>query len=843
MKKNQFDKLVYIFIVLCSCLCSCNKNNKDSEESLKDAMNIVYTNAVSTEQESCEIELESALVEETDYGQTDEKYVYWEDAENYIFYSDELHGFINSNGEIYKTYIDEENVYKYMDFNFTVRIYDNRDDGNEEKWGCSAVYPVEKTDSLEYDWYFIDKDLTPVFLYTGLENNSRISFSGTKVIFVKNCEIVKENDYGTILEKGDLYLYDSEKNEFMFIDNDVTDYQISSNGKYILYSKYINSYNEENYFSWIKVAADDLQYKEEVADSLTIKELGEKIEWIISDTGYVYILSEFYVENDWYFIKEIYLSGQLYCVKNKQISALLPQKDGKYTLLANQTLDEFMFYDTYGLFYYFSGMENAKYVPLLECTVYLPISYVKKGIRTNTESLDNVVISGQDGIYIFKSSSQSIEKIADAEKVDIVVSANKDCLIYAEEEDEEGKLYMITEYNGNPISKILNIPLDNGVMATLDLCSIYAISDEEEIEYDDICLLYSGEVYILSDNALYKMDSDMAGKTKVADNIKKLCGNYREMWLICESMDGKGYFCKGNELVELLWYNQQVASVEKYYAEGVGTDAYYEKEEYDMQGRKTAQISYNTLHEINYMVRYEYSNDGRETTEKKYDGTGSLAYEYTYYYDADGKLEKCVRQSNDDNSIKNTEYYEYDSDGKLIKKTTYDEFGNLNGYPTEYSYDEFGNLTEEFVIDSLTGVKKQSKTYTNIYTDGYLSAVIKQYGNSYYKLEYDSQGRLIGEADSDIEGNVKYYYGQWEYSNYSGRMTKYISYGSVNSYRYDSYGNMTGWYQDGELKYAFKNIYEYGEDGSLKEYHYVIYTDVDNQEKMDLDSYTYTTYY
>ena len=121
-------------------------------------------------------------------------------------------------------------------------------------------------------------------------------------------------------------------------------------------------------------------------------------------------------------------------------------------------------------------------------------------------------------------------------------------------------------------------------------------------------------------------------------------------------------------------------------------EAYYEKEEYDEDGKLMACTNYNSMHKMKNMTRYEYNESGLKSKETYFDEEGHLVYEYTYFYNSDGRLEKCVKESNEASSITYTENYEYDAKGNLIKKTTYDEYGNMNGYPTEYKYDKYGNM-------------------------------------------------------------------------------------------------------------------------------------------------------
>lgn len=145
-----------------------------------------------------------------------------------------------------------------------------------------------------------------------------------------------------------------------------------------------------------------------------------------------------------------------------------------------------------------------------------------------------------------------------------------------------------------------------------------------------------------------------------------------------------------------------------------------------------------------YTKYYEYSNTGNMLLEKvpvQVDKDGSVLYHIEKYeYDSNSNVicKKVLANANEEDSKYTKTQYEYDSNNNLIKVEDYDISGKIQSI-AQYYYDENNNKVRQYsgLTDPLT-------------INGLDDVVAgKDEDYSVIKYEYDSNGNLIKETDSN----------------------------------------------------------------------------------------------
>ena len=199
-------------------------------------------------------------------------------------------------------------------------------------------------------------------------------------------------------------------------------------------------------------------------------------------------------------------------------------------------------------------------------------------------------------------------------------------------------------------------------------------------------------------------------------------------------------------------------------------------------------------------VEYEHDALGRIVLEKR-NGAAKLRY----IYQCEGALGRQEELDVNGNVIR-TVNYEYDSLGRLIRSWEEAPEGGsmVRQKATEHLYDTSNRLTEQ------TFQTKDGITYSEEYDynsdDGSLSGMTTSSGE-YIGMHYDSLKRLSVKGNSSRR--VSYEYKDVGTDGTSTQVTKinYVGAGDLQSlsYEYDSLGNITKVYQNGEVlsEYAY----------------------------------------
>jgi len=244
---------------------------------------------------------------------------------------------------------------------------------------------------------------------------------------------------------------------------------------------------------------------------------------------------------------------------------------------------------------------------------------------------------------------------------------------------------------------------------------------------------------------------------------------------------------------------------------GNGTYSTYSYNDYD---EVTAIEHYSKDGTLTGFNRYTYNTDNLVATKETSEGT------WSYSYDKVGQLTSAVLKDTSNNVLR-SENYTYDAMGNRTKSvidgvtTTYtynnmNQIVSANGFA--YKYDADGNLLED---------EKRSYTWT---TDNRVASETDKATGQTWTYTYDALGNRISSTTNgvtttytvDANGNVlaEYVNGKWSRSYYQGNnlagwtsaegeyffnydilgSTGSITAGNgsiVNSYSYDSFGNIT----------------------------------------------------
>lgn len=244
-----------------------------------------------------------------------------------------------------------------------------------------------------------------------------------------------------------------------------------------------------------------------------------------------------------------------------------------------------------------------------------------------------------------------------------------------------------------------------------------------------------------------------------------------------------------------------------------GALAYFNKFEYDSEGRKIlsedyftngnissrskydehgSQILYENFYEdgrlsSRHTYKYTYDKIGNVTLKESFDANGSQAGSVKNEYNRNGKL-KSSQRCLADGSVYSSSESKFDENGNEVLCEYFGQNGQLMHY-VEYKYYDDGSCKEEKRFDSAHNV-----TYETTYDEHGNKTLEKSYDengdiNAHMSYAYDAYGNLIAYKEHDKSGKVKY----------------------KAKYKHNKYGLDTSWIcfdGNGKQTYERKNEYE-----------------------------------
>ena len=239
--------------------------------------------------------------------------------------------------------------------------------------------------------------------------------------------------------------------------------------------------------------------------------------------------------------------------------------------------------------------------------------------------------------------------------------------------------------------------------------------------------------------------------------------------------------------------------------------------------------SYNEWQELDGITEYDKSENAVNSIRYRYDAESRIVSKsdssgtWSYSYDKAGRLIRAVQTSNDGSTVLHSEEYAYDSAGNRLSsvidgETKLYSYDNRNRIVScndfAYRYDADGNLLEdeERVYTWTAGnrvlsetLKSSGQTWTHGYdalgnrvqveTDGVVTTytvdangnVLAEYVNGIFVRSYIQGNQLAAFVDAN--GNTYYYSSDLLGSTIGITDDQGVT---VNSYLYDSFGNVLG---------------------------------------------------
>ena len=158
--------------------------------------------------------------------------------------------------------------------------------------------------------------------------------------------------------------------------------------------------------------------------------------------------------------------------------------------------------------------------------------------------------------------------------------------------------------------------------------------------------------------------------------------------------------------------------------------------QYNEDGNKTEEISYNGDGELSGKKKYQYDKDGNNTEMISYNGDGKVHMKYKYQYDEDGNKTETISYKGDREIIYRTNY-QYDKDGNNTEMISYKGDGELYS-KFKHQYDKDGNNTETISYKGDREIDRKWK-YQYIELDKLKNWIVKTYSGSlaenFYKLK------------------------------------------------------------------------------------------------------------
>jgi antitoxin component YwqK of YwqJK toxin-antitoxin module len=181
---------------------------------------------------------------------------------------------------------------------------------------------------------------------------------------------------------------------------------------------------------------------------------------------------------------------------------------------------------------------------------------------------------------------------------------------------------------------------------------------------------------------------------------------------------------------------------------------------YDLQGKLTAEVSYNSDGSLSRKTVHTHDSQGRKQETSSYEPTGSLSSKTTYTYDDEGKLIEEV--SYNSFGLLHTRLFTYDDKGNLTEEEVYGPGGDFK-YRSEHTYDDQGRrmaTTNYDTRDPALGIEKTVETYdangnilelTTYYTEKVgdeEDRPIPPPAKRVYTYEFDTHGNWIKQTQT-----------------------------------------------------------------------------------------------
>lgn len=290
--------------------------------------------------------------------------------------------------------------------------------------------------------YYTKKDLDVQYVDEDVEQFS-ISSDGKYICYIKDVN----EDYTS----GDLYIYDIKKEKERKIDNHVYPYYVSlsPNGKYVAYLRNYES-NTDNVLYLAGIQKEPEKIDKDGAIPLGVMNNGKNL-YYVTDNDKLY----FYDDDD-----------------SKKISSHLGSM-----LYFNNDLTEVIFVEEGDTYYYTSKMDEPKKVCKHEFyNVFTSATYVGTDIGIAIkDSLKNSILITELGIYWFDKEGEDTHRITSNADL-YMTSENEKKLVYL----DDGKIYIVDKFGDDIDPKcVFDKEEANKFVISKDLSRIYAVAGNE----------------------------------------------------------------------------------------------------------------------------------------------------------------------------------------------------------------------------------------------------------------------------------------------------------------------------------------------------------------------------